>query len=306
MSETFPALDKFLSKARDVLQSLELDLQNLAQEAWSTHQESRARGDNATRWYELGRQFDDLAARSKIVRQHLNRQDAVALPLDDENWPRVRILQSQQEERMQVARALEESIGQLLANTVFELASYRNLLQSSSAPTGNGAALLDDLKHLQTELEQGLSNFRYLITQLDPTTVFSNFGLAEGVRRYLEQYQAQTGITARLQVNTNFGRLPTTIETAIFRIIQEALNNVSRHANAGQVEVVFDEKDAALQFSIIDDGQGVASEKIGGSRKNLGLARMIDYAELLNGTLRVLSEPQHGTTVILSIPYPAL
>jgi signal transduction histidine kinase len=109
-----------------------------------------------------------------------------------------------------------------------------------------------------------------------------------------------------LLVNTNIGRLPSIIEVTIFRIIQEALLNAYRHAQATQIEVVIEEKDASLQFTVVDDGIGLNMERVGKSRKNLGLARMVDYAELLNGKLRILSDPQQGTQVILSFPYPEL
>ena len=227
-------------------------------------------------------------------------------PLDNDHWPRVKILQSQEEERIQVARALEESVGQLLANAVFELASYRQLQNSEPAETGGDEFGSGDLEELQTELEQGLTSFRHFITELDPTTILTNFGLGGGIRRYLEQYELKTGLKTQLRINTNVGRLPTMIEIAIFRIIQEALDNVKRHANATQVEVIFAEEEGKLQFSVVDDGDGLSSGKIGLSRKNLGLARMIDYAELLNGKLRILSEPARGTQMILSIPYPVL
>jgi signal transduction histidine kinase len=72
------------------------------------------------------------------------------------------------------------------------------------------------------------------------------------------------------------------------------------------VDVVFEERDNMLEFSIIDNGDGLVSDRVDRSRKNLGLARMVDYAELLNGQLRIFSEPGHGTQVVLSMPYPAL
>ncbi len=313
MSNTSPTLEQFLAKAKELLQTTEKDLEELGQTALLKSKQLLAAPENDREpderlvpWLQqIGRQLTELSDRSKMLRSYL-QNDADTLPVDDDYWPRIRILQSQEEERMQLARALEDSIGQLLANTVFELASYQQLLdKTDSAPEDEGT-LSGGLESLQAELEQGLSDFRYLITELDPSTVLSNFGLAEGIRRYLEQYEVKTGLNTGLQINTNFGRLPTIIETAIFRIIQETLSNVHRHANATQVDISIEEQDSVLHFSITDNGDGLMSEKIGMSRKNLGLARMIDYAELLNGKLRVLSEPQHGTQVILSIPYPTL
>lgn len=308
MTDKTTSLETFLAKAADILQATESTLQELAQIALLKYQQeltgqengrNRSNGDGPLRLDHIARQLSSLSERSKALQIYV-QGDLAALPVDDNDWPRIRILQSQEEERMQTARQLEDSVGQLLANAIFELASCQQLL------TNDKEAVYDGLDALQTELEQGLTNFRQLITEMEPTTILSNFGLGGGIRRYLEQYEAKTGLKTQLRINANFGRLPTVIEIAIFRIIQEALSNVQRHANASQVEVAIDERDAMLQFSVIDNGDGIAFESIGKPRRKLGLARISDYAELLNGKLRILSEPGHGTQVTLSIPYPAL
>lgn len=308
MSHNNASLEEFLARATAALQATESNLQELAQIALLKYEQSLSGQDNgrsgdsnqaAARLQQISQQLSDLSERSKALQTYL--QGDLETPLiETDQWPRIRILQSQEEERMQTARKLEDSIGQLLANAIFELASCQQLLNNDKQ------AVSDGLGALQAELEQGLTDFRHLITEMEPTTVLSNFGLGGGIRRYLEQYEAKTGLKTQLRINTNFGRLPTIIETAIFRIIQEALSNVQRHAHATQVEVIIEENEGMLEFSIIDDGAGVVSEKIGMPRKKLGLARISDYAELLNGKLRILSEPEHGTQVILSIPYPAL
>jgi two-component system sensor histidine kinase DegS len=304
MSESSSSFEKFVTRALVILETTGRGLEELAQIAFLTQQQvvaSQENGHDASdlQLQQFSRQVIDLAERSQQLYDAL-KNGLDGLPVDDEHWSQVRILQSQEEERMQIARTLEDSVGQLLANTIFELASCRSLLGEDEQACAGG------LDGVQSELEQGLSDFRHFITELDPTTVLSNFGLGGGIRRYLEQYEAKTGLKTRLWINTNFGRLPTMIEIAIFRIIQEALTNVHRHANASQVVVTFEEQDSRLVFSVTDDGEGVISEKVGQSRRSLGLARMIDYAELMNGKLRILSEPGQGTRVILSIPYPAL
>ena len=304
MSESSPSFEEFVTRASVILETTGRGLEELAQIAFLTQQQvvaSQEYGHDASdlQLQQFGRQVIDLAERSQQLYDAL-KNGLDRLPANDEHWSQVRILRSQEEERMQIARTLEDSVGQLLANTIFELASCRRLLGEDEQACAGG------LDGVQLELEHGLSNFRHFITELDPTTVLSNFGLGGGIRRYLEQYEAKTGLKTRLWINTNFGRLPTMIEIAIFRIIQESLTNVHRHANASQVVVTFEEQDSRLVFSVTDDGEGVISEKVGQSRRSLGLARMIDYAELMNGKLRILSEPGQGTRVILSIPYPAL
>jgi two-component system sensor histidine kinase DegS len=221
-----------------------------------------------------------------------------APPEDDDIWPRIRIIQSQEEERSRLARELEEGVGQLLANAVFELASCRYLLDTENPSVADG------LTALQTELEQGLTDVRQLVADLDPPSILGNFGLVAGLRRYLERYEARTGIQLTIDVRAITERLPATVEVAIFRIIQEALENVRRHAQASRVEVDIYEEDKCLVFSVTDDGVGLRPGNVGSHGRSLGLVSMHDRAELLQGKLRLRSDAEQGTQLILSIPYP--
>jgi two-component system sensor histidine kinase DegS len=189
-------------------------------------------------------------------------------------------------------------MGQLLANAVFELASSRHLLGTE------GPAVDDGLAALQAELEQGLSDVRHLIADLDPPSMLGSFGLVAGLRRYLERYETRTGLKSEMDVRAITERLPATVEVAIFRVIQEALENVWRHAQASRVEVGIYEEDGCLIFSVTDDGVGLQPRYIDSRGRSLGLVSMHDRAELLKGKLRVRSDAERGTQLILSIPYP--
>ncbi len=306
MSPETVTLAAFLNEAAAVLAQVEQNLRRLERAALFQYQQALSAGENgsgpaddssAQQLLPLSRQFAALSERSQSLQSYL-QQGLTTPPVEDDHWPRIRILQSQEEERTQWARELEKGIGQLLANAVFELASCRNLLGPPDEAVTSG------LDALQTELEAGLAYVRQMIIDLEPATILANFGLGAGVRRYLEQFEARTGVKTGLQVKTNLGRLPSVIEGAIFRVIREALRNVELHARASQVEVLFEEENGQLHFTVRDDGEGLTPEKVGKTRKSLGLARMVDYAELLNGRLRMFSEPGCGTRVVLSIPYP--
>lgn len=307
MSDQKQALEQIVAQAAALLRETEANLEKLAEVAFAQYEQHRASqengqnagvspNDSALRLLQIGQQLAKLSQRSNTLHTYL-QNGLEAPPADDDHWPQIKILQSQEEERTQLARELEDGVGQLLANAVFELASSRHLLSSDNKAVAEG------LNALQRELEQGLADIRYVITDLEPAAILSNFGLGGGIRRYLEQYETRTGMQTRLRINTNIGRLPNTIEVAIFRVIQEALQNVHRHAHASRVEVVFEEADGCFEFSVIDNGTGMASDRVDISKKNFGLARMVDYADLINGQLRVFSEPDHGTHVLLSVPY---
>jgi two-component system sensor histidine kinase DegS len=309
MSDEIATLEELVSEATVVLRETEHRLQKLAQLALAQHEQlltnQQQNGHDSAqaeitlrRLQRIGQQLAQFSEHSKALQIYL--QNGLVAPLSyDQHWSRIRVLQSHEEERAQLARDLEDGVGQLLANAVFELASCRHLLESDRQAVSEG------LDALQRELEQGLTEVRQSITDLEPTSVLGNFGLGGGIRRYLEQYEARTQIASRLRINTNIGRLPSIIELAIFRVIQEALLNVQRHAQARQVEVTVAEKEGLLEFRVIDDGAGFNPDRVDVSKKNLGLARMVDYAALLNGKLKILSDPGHGTQVILSLPYQA-
>ncbi len=295
----------FLANLSTVLQETEQKFHTLAQQALLTYEQALHESDNGhppgqspLHWQQLSQYLSKLSEQSRTLYEAV-QNGLEAPPLEVEHWPRVRILQSQEEERAQLAHELEDHVGQLLANAVFELASCRTLLAHDTEAVATG------LESLQAELESGLATIRQFIVDLEPAAILGSFGLGAGIRRYLEQFETRTGLKTQLFVNTNVGRLPSIFEITIFRVIQEALTNAYRHARASQITVVIEEKEGQLHFSVTDNGAGLNLEQVGKARKNLGLARMVDYAELLNGKLRILSD-LNGTQVILSIPYPDL
>jgi len=307
MSDPAVTTEEFVAQTIALLRETEHNLEQLARVALGgcarllpneDNGQPAAGSDTTAVLPHVGQQLLRLAEHSRTLQIYL-QDDLAAASTDYDYWAKIRILQSHEEERAQLAHELEDSVGQLLANAVFELASCRHLLAGGHDVTGG-------LDALQTELEQGLAHIRHFITNLEPATILGSFGLGGGIRRYLEQFEARTGLKTQLRISTNPGRLSSIVETAIFRVLQEMLSNVHCHANATQVDVVIEENSAGIQFSVIDNGDGLISEKIGVSRKNLGLARMVDYAELLNGDLRVFSEPGRGTQVTLSVPYSIL
>jgi two-component system sensor histidine kinase DegS len=304
MASGEPQIEEFVQEAVRVLDQASQDINRLAEQAHRAADAVSAsaaedNGRRAERLTQVARRFAHLAERNAALSHYL--ADGMGAPPDDDDaWPRARIIQSQEEERSRLARELENGVGQLLANAVFELASCRYLLGTENAAVDDGLAAL------QVEVEQGLADIRQMIADLDPPSVLGNFGLIAGLRRYLERYETRTGMQVTVDVRATVERLPATVEVAIFRIVQEALENVRRHANAGHVEVAVYEEGDRLVFAVIDDGAGFQPGRVSHRGRSLGLVGMRDRAELLQGKLRIRSGAGHGTQVILSIPYPAL
>jgi two-component system sensor histidine kinase DegS len=296
-------IQEFVQQAVQVLDRASRDINQLTEQAYRSSIDPALAQDDLDQQYQskrllqLVRQFEKLAERNSRLSRYLTG-GMEAPPEDDDAWPRIRIIQSQEEERSRLARQLEEGVGQLLANAIFELASCRYLLDTENQGVDDG------LVALQAELEQGLSDVRQLIADLDPPTFLGNLGLVAGLRRYLERYEARTGLQSEMDVRVNVERLPATVEVGIFRIIQEILENIRRHAQASRVEVSVYEEDGSLIFCVTDDGVGLQPDRVSNRGRSLGLVSMRDRAELLQGTLRVRSDVERGTQVILSIPYP--
>jgi two-component system sensor histidine kinase DegS len=224
--------------------------------------------------------------------------------LSPDNYPlsRVQLFQRQEEEKARTARDLEDTIAQPIANAIFELAAVKSLIATES----NLELITEGVNALQEELEQSLTDLRLLIADLEPNTILGNFGLVAGLRRYLEKFKEQTGLKTALQVKTLVEPLPNIIEIAIFRVIQEALQNIRQHANANRVEVVILEENGNLQFSVFDNGAGLAPNLAAHSQRQMGLVSMKEIADLLAGSLELKTETGKGTQITLTIPYPKL
>ncbi len=211
----------------------------------------------------------------------------------------IRIVQSQEEERQRIARDLQERIGQLLANAVLELEYYDRAAENNLQMAREG------LLSLKEELREGLSEVRWLISELSPPPLLGDLGLACGLKRYTEKYAARFGIEIDLDLDGLEERLPGTMEVTIFRIVQESLKNIRKHAGATQVTIHSRRQPDVLVFTIEDNGRGFAPELLADRQAGgLGLINMRDRAALLGGRLQVFNRQAGGVRVVLSVPYP--
>jgi two-component system sensor histidine kinase DegS len=207
------------------------------------------------------------------------------------------VVQAQEEERYRLARALQNGPGQLFANAALEIETSIRLMEEQPEAAREG------LSALVAELRQGLADLRDLIAELQPP-LLGEFGLAFGLQRYTANFLRKTGISASLNGwETLAERLPSTMEMAIFRIIQEALENVSAHAHASHVDINLNCTSEQMIVTVADNGRGfdTGNGPLPPGRR-LGLVAMSDRAELLGGQLQLFSEPARGVRVVLTIP----
>lgn len=310
---TIPEATEILREAQEKLQVLSHRIRASCQQLEERGREEDLPGaDSAS-----GDGLTHLRQADRKVRLLIRRTEDILKVLGDENegdtaWEEefdrastsaelstIRAIRSQEEERHRIAQAIQKGLAQLLANALSELQSYDRILENDPQAAREG------LFHLKEELRDGLDEVRWLISNLQRPPLLADLGLAAGLRRYVEGYRKRSGIEVDLDIDELRERLPATMEVAIFRIVQEALQNVHKYAQATRVNVDFQRDSDLLVFTVEDNGRGFDIEPpIGQRDKNLKLIGMYDRATLLQGELRVFSKRGHGTKVILSVPYP--
>jgi PAS domain S-box-containing protein len=208
-----------------------------------------------------------------------------------------RLIEAQEAERQSLARELHDEIGQVLTAVRINLQSIQSLRrQDQSLPQVDESIIIVD---------EALGRIRDLSLELRPS-LLDDLGLASALRWYVDRYGQRTGIVAEVLCGfEERGRLPRELETECFRIAQEALTNIVRHAQAKRVCVQVDGGLDTLVLTITDDGIGFDSERLlrtGSTAKTLGLRGMIERAKAMNGQIEINSSPGNGTQVRAGFP----
>jgi len=223
----------------------------------------------------------------------------VVRPLQDVNRLRTEFLGDlfthMESDRRQTAHDLHDGVGQSLTLLVSGLRSAHETISDQDV-----ARRCRELQHLA---QQALVDVKRLALGLRPS-LLDDLGLAPALERLTADVRANHPIKIALAVDAISGeRLPAAVETAAFRIVQEALSNVVKHAAATTARVNLHRRNGTLIIEIIDDGNGVAPAALRGHNPgHLGLTGMRERATLLGGEFSVEPLPEHGTRVIATIP----
>ncbi|MGB3199954.1 MAG: sensor histidine kinase, partial [Nodosilinea sp.] len=211
-----------------------------------------------------------------------------------------RMLETQETERRLLAHELHDEIGQAL--TAVKLNLHR-LERTAEIPAGN-PVLTDCLRVTETALQQ----VRNLSLNLRPS-MLDDLGLLPALRWYIHRHQERTGLAETLVCKDSLSPLPASLETACFRIVQEALTNIARHAQATAVTVTLTTTADTLELSIQDDGIGFDMQTVNQAimqGSSLGLLGMQERASLVGGQVTITSEPGQGTLIHLKAPHSSL
>jgi signal transduction histidine kinase len=202
------------------------------------------------------------------------------------------VITAQEEERKRIARELHDGTSQSLTSLVVGMRTLGAL-----APGARERA--EELRQVAVHT---LDEVHALALQLRPS-VLDDLGLAAAIERTVQDCRRRHGLDVDLVIQGLDGeRLPTEIETALYRIVQEGLTNVARHAQANTAAVVVERRLDALHVIVEDDGCGFDPEVAARADQRLGLYGIRERAELLGGTFTVESAPGRGTSLFISVP----
>jgi PAS domain S-box-containing protein len=208
------------------------------------------------------------------------------------------ITRAQEEERKRIARELHDDTAQVLGSLSRQL---DNFVRKKHGLAPNEVLFLKDL---QAQLNRGVQGVNRFVQDLRPS-LLDDLGLIPALRSLVKGLQESEGISADLKVLGNERRFSPEVELLLFRIVQEALNNIRRHAQASEAQVVIEFAEDRVKVTVADNGQGFSlSGRVDDLPRSgkLGLAGMRERAGLLGGTLEVQSTPGKGTTLTIKVP----
>jgi two-component system NarL family sensor kinase len=213
----------------------------------------------------------------------------------------LRLLKVQDEERRKLSRDLHDSTGQTLAALKIAV----SFLQLSIKDDPSKMALVTDVADLADQAIEELRTMAYL---LHPP-LLDEVGFACAAEWYIEGFAKRSGVNLSIEIATHHERMPRSMETALFRVLQESLTNVHRHSKAAHVTVCFRHQFEKVILEIRDDGCGIEGERLVRLRETsaetgVGLAGMRERMYELNGTLEIESEGR-GTTIRAVVPLRA-
>jgi len=202
-----------------------------------------------------------------------------------------RVVEAQELERSRLARELHDETGQALTSILLGLKPLEQLAESTEAR--------ETVAALRVLVVSTLQDVRRLAVELRPAAL-DDFGLVPAVERLTETFREQSGLTVDLETQLGAERLSSDRETTLYRVIQEALTNIVKHAEARRVSILLQRKESAVVAVVEDDGSGFDP---GSTRDDaLGLAGMRERLALAGGRLRVESAPGAGTTIVAEVP----
>ncbi len=239
---------------------------------------------------ELAEAFNAMTAQLAQAEQARAERDRLRAQLLEQ------VMAAQEEERRRIARELHDETGQAITTLMVGL---RTLMDECPSP-----AIQSQAEELRAVAAGTLEGVRNLALELRPS-VLDDMGLVAALERYVAEYRRRHRLEVDVAVHgLAKERLPAPVETALYRIVQESLTNIARHARASTVSVLLEQSPDHIRVIVEDDGCGFDPQTGRGETHHLGLYGMQERAELLGGTLTIESTPGLGTSIFVEVPLP--
>ncbi len=209
-----------------------------------------------------------------------------------------RTVAAQEEERKRVARELHDETGQTLTALAVGLGAVEETLAR------NPNLAKQQLSELKTMTMNAIGNLRQFVSDLRPS-VLDDMGLVSALRWFGEEYSGRMGIPVEIEIGGTKRRLPTRVETVLFRIAQESLTNIARHAHATRAALRLEFADASVVLSVSDNGCGFDVDQVmrgNAARRAWGLLGVQERVTLVGGKFKIDSAPGKGTRMVVEVP----
>ncbi len=203
------------------------------------------------------------------------------------------LLKVQEEERKRISRELHDETGQALM--VIRL--YLGMLES----TLTGRSAKGKVRETLSVVDRTIEGLRRIIGRLAPL-VLQELGLIAAIRKEAKDLAKSTGVKARVAIDENVGRLASDTEAAIYRVVQEALHNVAKHAQAKSVNIQMGRENGQLTLLVEDDGIGISAKPNSRERQTFGLQGIRERIGMLGGTVQITSGKGKGTRLEIRVP----
>ncbi len=211
----------------------------------------------------------------------------------------MRIIKAQEEERKRVAREIHDGPAQSMSNLVLKAEICEKLIDVDLNKSK------EELQELKKVVRESLKDVRKIIYNLMPMSL-DDLGLVPTLQKYTSTFQDETGITITFKTRGTFVEIKPLISLTVFRIIQEALNNVNKHAEAKDIIVILEFSSKKIKLYVVDDGKGFSVDKFKEINDDVnygfGLISMRERVELLKGKFDIISEINKGTRINVVIP----
>jgi signal transduction histidine kinase len=277
-----------LALAQDLARRIALAIENarLYREAQALSQELEQRvAARTTELQNANLQLENQIAERKRVNEELRRLSA-------------HLQSAREEERIRIAREIHDQVGQVLTAVKMDLALLdRKLTNTPRVPVAEVKADVNGTIQL---VDKTIQTMREIIRELRPE-ILDHLGLSAAIEWQLQEFQTRTGIECKFDTTLDEVNLDLDRSTAVFRIFQETLTNIARHANATQIAAALSQDAGAIVLQVSDNGKGFAPVELA-AKQTFGVLGMRERAHVFGGDVTLDSAPGTGTTVTVKIP----